>query len=272
MSDDDAAKDKTNTDAEATTKAAAESDAERTAKVPAQSEAAEPTVKLETAPPTQAEAAASEPKAEPAAEPKSGDGKRSWLPITAAFVAGVLLVAAVTAIVVFWKQAHDRKDELAARAAATRAACDFGNAVGAYDSKNLDDYFKRVNDLSTGEWAQFFGSATDALKQAMQSVQARSTVDEIHCAWESGNDSEANVVVMITQQQSNAATPQPQTVTLPGVAHMEKKDGRWLISKFDSPVSKGSGGAAAPGAPVAPGDAQQQSAPAPSPAPATPGR
>ncbi|MFI5778383.1 hypothetical protein [Nocardia sp. NPDC051570] len=238
MSDDDAAKEQPNTGTEATAKA------DR----PQDSTAADVTAKVDA---TQPEA--TPPEATPPAEKRRG----SWLPIAAAFSAGVLLVAAVTAIFVFWTQSDDRGKELDARDSATRAACDFGKAVGSYDAKNLDTYFKQVNDLSTGEWAQFFGGATDALKQAMVSVQARSKIDEIHCAWESGNDSEANVVVMITQEQTNAAVPQPDKITLPGVAHMQKKGDKWLVAKFDSPVTKSMG----PAGPATPGDGQPAPAP-----------
>ncbi|MBF6328825.1 hypothetical protein [Nocardia transvalensis] len=290
MSDDDAAKDNPNTDAAATAKGDRPQDstaADVTAKFDseqptadadkadaAKTEAVKPadeTVKLETASPTQTAPPIAETNS--AERPSKGGSGTPWVPIAAAFVAGVLLVAAVTAIVVFWKQADDRGNELDARDSATRAACDFGRAVGTYDSKNLDPYFKQVNDLSTGEWGQFFKDATDTLKQAMTSVQARSKLDEIHCAWESGNENEANVVVILTQEQTNAAVPQPDKLTLPGVVHLEKKDGKWLVSKFDSPVSKGGPAGPIPGGEgqqPAPGTNPQSGQPEPS-APAPPG-
>lgn len=260
MSDDDAAKENVTPDADATAKV------ER------------PQGSTDADAPAGAESAAADSeKTVPVERPAPERGRTSWLPIAAAFAAGVLLVGAVTAVVVFWRQADDRGNQLDARDQSTRAACDFGKAVASYDAKNLDNYFKTVNDLSTGEWGQFFGGASSALKDAMVSVQARSKLDEIHCAWESGNDSEANVVLVITQEQTNSAVPQPNKLTIPGVAQLEKKNGKWLVAKFDSPVTKGMGpgapaapGAPAPGGPQPPGGPQgdQQQPPAGQQAPA----
>lgn len=227
------------------------------------------TVKLPTAPPPASGSAAAAAPSEAPSPPASGK-KTPWVPIISAFAAGVVLVAAITAVVAFWMKADDRQGQLDARDDSTRAACDFGKAVASYDAKDLGAYFKGVDEKSTGEWGKFFTDAQETLQQAMEKVQAKSKLDEIHCAWESGNDSEANVVLVITQEQTNQVVPQPSTMTIPGVAHMEKHDGRWLVAKFDSPVTKGMGGpaAAAPGAtqpsPATPqADGGQQPAPAP---------
>lgn len=295
MSDDDTAKDKANNDAESTEKVDAAQDstaADATVKFESDSsvdtaqgagktgtKASKPvadgdaTVKLPTATPaTEAQTVKmSVPAAAPAGSPAAGKNT-PWVAIVSAFAAGVLLVAAVTAVVVFWLKADDREDQLAARDDSTRAACDFGKAVASYDSKDLDAYFKSVNDKSTGEWGKFFSDASDTLKKAMVSVQAKSKLDEIHCAWESGNDSQANVVLVITQEQTNQAVPQPDKLTIPGVAQMEKHDGKWLVAKFDSPVTKGMGPAApAPGAPQAAPGTSPQSNGGEQPAPAQPG-
>ncbi len=147
--------------------------------------------------------------------------------------------------------------------------------MASYDAKDLNAYFTSVKDKSTGEWAKFWNDASDTLNKAMVSVQAKSKLDEIHCAWESGNDSQANVVLVITQEQTNQAVPQPDKLTIPGVAQMEKHDGKWLVAKFDSPVTKGMGPAApgpgaaqpAPGTSPQANGGDQQPAPAPAPQP-----
>ncbi|MFI6871096.1 hypothetical protein [Nocardia sp. NPDC050406] len=185
---------------------------------------------------------AEEPKAKAAAAPagaSSGSSGSTSLPIIGAFVAGVLLVAAIATGVWFFLQNRTHENELNARDEAKAAACEFGKAVSNYDSKNLEDYFKNVNSMSTGQWGQFFGGASDALKQAMQSVNARSTLDEIHCAYESGDEEKAKVVLIITQVRSNSVVQQPDMLTVSGVADLEKKDGKWLVANFDSPALKG---------------------------------
>lgn len=273
---DDAAQDKTTED-EAITKAdavAPGSDADKSAeaettKIPAPAVAAE--APAEAAKPDFAKKSDAEPEAPKAPKAaaaipgtaKSGGPFRGnpLVPVIAAAAAGVVAIAAIATAVVLWKQSDDRKQDLGARDGAASAACSFGKAVSNYDAKNLDSYFNGVKDLSTGEWLTFFNSASDTLKQAMTSVQAKSTLDEIHCAWESGDDKNAKVVLILTQVRSNAVVATPDMLTVPGIADMVNVDGQWKVAKFDSPAMKSlagpSGGSPAP-----------STAPAPAPAPA----
>ncbi|WP_067677552.1 hypothetical protein [Nocardia miyunensis] len=271
MSDDDAATEKTNGEAQesdATDKTveqdtpakdepAKDSDTEASAAKEsavadggdAKSDADE-TVKLSAEKKTP-KAAATPPAQDAAAERKGNN----WVPMVAAFAAGVVVVAAAAAVVVFWKQAGDRGDELDARNSAVAAACDFGHQVGTYDAKNFDDYITRVKERSSGDWLTQFDGASSALKQITQQAQARSTVGEIHCAYESGDSNKASVVMLITQNQSKAATPQPQPLTIGVVASLEKQNGKWMVDNFQSPMTNDlqAGNAQAPGA-----DTQQQ--------------
>ncbi|WP_280377881.1 hypothetical protein [Nocardia wallacei] len=248
------AADKAGTSASAADKAASKP-AEDKAAASKSAAADEPTVKL------------SQPRAAgaTAAAPSGGGGRPSWLPIVAAFAAGVLLVAAITAVVVFALQASDRGAQLDARDESTAAACDFGRQVGTYDAKNFDDYVKRVKDRSTGDWATQFEAASSALKDITTQAQARSGIDEIHCAWESGDEDKATVIMLITQNQSKAASPQPQHITIGVVATMEKKGDKWLASSFQSPMMNDMGPVPTPGGDQpAPGTGGQ---PAPAPQP-----
>ncbi len=269
MSDDDAATnstnadstddptvkaDRTSADADVTAEAGTDKDAVNEAPEQDTTSKAEPAESTEKAEP----AAAATP---PAATPSSAS--RNWTPIIGAFAAGIVVVAAAAAVAVFAIQDHDRGQDLSARDSAVAAACDFGHQVGTYDAANFDDYVNRVKQRSTGDWLTQFDGASSALKQITQQAQARSTVSEIHCAWESSsaNNDNASVVMLITQNQSKAATPQPQHLTIGVVASLQKKDGKWLVANFQSPMTNDlQDSAQAPGA----------QAPAPG-APATPG-
>lgn len=211
--------------------------------------AADATVKLPTA-----AAEPAKPSVPQAVSESKGVGV---VPLVAAFGAGVVVVAAVAAAVVFGIQAHNRGNELDARNSAVAAACDFGHQVGTYDSKTFGDYIKRVKDRSTGDWLTQFDGASAALEQITQQAQARSTVGEIHCAYESGDSNKASVVMLITQNQSKAATPTPQPLTIGVVASLQKKDGKWLVDNFQSPMTNDLQGATQ----QAPGADTQQPAP-----------
>ena len=263
MSDDDAATDKTNGKAEETaatdktverdtpeqdTSAKAAGDTDETVKLStaaAQDSAEDATVKQSTsasagdateksAAEQKAPAAAADAPAQPAGAERKGT---SWVPWAAAGAAGVVAVAAIAAAVGFGMQASDRGDKLDARDSAVAAACDFGHQVGTYDSKSFDDYIKRVKDRSTGDWLTQFDGASSALKQITQQAQARSTVGEIHCAYESGDANKASVVMLITQNQSKAATPTPQPLTIGVVASLQKQNGKWMVDNFQSPMT-----------------------------------
>ncbi|MRH86350.1 hypothetical protein GFY24_02515 [Nocardia sp. SYP-A9097] len=195
-----------------------------------------------------------EPKPAPAApqphaaEPKpvvaggNSSLKSASLPLIAAFAAGVLLVAAIGAVVFFWLQSDNRENELADRDDATKAACDFVKTVSVYDEKSLGDYVERVQASTTGEFRQMFDTMSGDLKSVLTSVHAQSKLNTVRCAWESGDDSKATVLVSLTQTSSNTMRAQPLVLTLPTFAELDKKDGKWLVSKFEPIADNGNNG------------------------------
>ncbi|WP_107653458.1 hypothetical protein [Nocardia suismassiliense] len=199
----------------------------------------------------------------------AGAKRSASLPLIAAFAAGVLAVAAITAVVVFFLQGKDRGEKLDAIRDSTQAACTFGKDVSVYDyTKNLDDYFTKVKSGASGEFLKEFDDATKALKDAMVQAQVKSWVDDVQCGYQSGDKTEAKVLVTLTQFRTNftQSTPERQFVVV--VAQLTKSGDKWLVEKLDSPMLKGAGTGlpGAPGAPV-PGEA-----PAPAPAPAPSGQ
>ncbi|MFE7744838.1 hypothetical protein [Nocardia sp. NPDC057455] len=191
--------------------------------------------------------------------------KSTSLPVVAAFVAGVLAVAAITAVVVFFMQGKDRGDKLDAIRDSTSAACTFGKDVSVYDySKNLDDYFTTVKDGSTGEFLKEFDDATKALKDAMVQAQVKSWADDVQCGYQSGDKTSAKVLVTLTQYRTNFTQANPERQFVVVIAQLQKSGDKWLVEKLDSPMLKGAG-TGLPGAP-APGGAPQQ-APSGQPAP-----
>lgn len=195
-------------------------------------------------------------------------GRSASVPIIAAFVAGVLAVAAITAVVVFFLQGKDRGEKLDAIRDSTAAGCSFGKDVSIYDyTKNLDDYFTKVKSGASGEFLKEFDDATKALKDAMVQAQVKSWVDDVQCGYQSGDKTEAKVLVTLTQYRTNFTQTTPERQFVVVIAQLTKSGDKWLVEKLDSPMLKGAGtglpGAPAPGAP-APGPGGQ---PAPAPKP-----
>jgi Mce-associated membrane protein len=189
--------------------------------------------------------AAAAKSAEPAQD-SAGDapkGRRFGLvPVISAFVAGILLVAAVTAVVVFYLQATDRGDKLAAQADATKAACEYGRLISTYDPQTIDDYLKKVDAASTGDWKDTFSKIGQDLKGVVVDAKAKSSTYDMQCGFQSGDKNNATVLVVIGQTTTNvniaAANKPPSQVELVVVAGLEKQGDKWLVNKFDLPILK----------------------------------
>ncbi|WP_227997746.1 hypothetical protein [Nocardia australiensis] len=179
-----------------------------------------------------------------AAAAKADSAKRSFGPVTvlAAFVAGILLVAAVTAVVVFYLRAQDRGDKLDAQADASKAACEYGRLISTYSPETIDDYLTKVDGASTGEWKDTFSKLGQDLKGVVVDAKATSSTYDMQCGFQSGDAEHATVLVVIGQTTSNvntaAANKPPSHVELVVVAGLEKDGDKWLVNKFDLPILK----------------------------------
>ncbi|MEV6334397.1 hypothetical protein AB0M12_06720 [Nocardia vinacea] len=183
---------------------------------------------------------ATDKPAKGASQPVAKGG--ALVPIIAAFVAGVLLVAAVTAVVVFYRQASNRGDELDAHADATAAACEYGKLISTYDPQTIDEYLKKVDAASTGDWKDQFAKLGQDLKGVVIDAKATSSTYDMQCGFQSGDTENANVLVVIGQTTTNvniaAANKPPSKVELVVVAGLKKVGDKWLVDKFDLPILK----------------------------------
>ncbi|MFI5500263.1 hypothetical protein ACIA5E_14450 [Nocardia asteroides] len=213
-----------------------------------------PTVKAETV-----------TEAAPAAPASTGKSSSTgWI---AAGVAGVVALGAATAAVVFFLQNSDKADKLDAIADSTKAACEYGNILANYDySKDLDGYIASMKAGATGDYLKEFSDASDALKGAMVQAQVKSRGEDVQCAYVSGSTEDVKAMVTMTQYRTNFTQTEPDRMMFAIEMTLEKSDdGKWLVSKLDSPLLKNSSqvpGGAAPGQTV---PTPQAPAPAPTP-------
>ncbi|MBF6495321.1 hypothetical protein [Nocardia cyriacigeorgica] len=173
----------------------------------------------------------------PAAAEAAGAKRRNPLFI-AAGVAVVLAIAAAIAGVVFFLQSGNRQDELDTRAAATKAACDFGNQFATYSGDKVDDYLGRLEDTATGEWKKMVAQLGPDLKARFEGRQVDSRADEVMCGYASGDEDNATLVLVIDQTFSTADVPNstPGKVRVAANVEMKKENGRWLVAQFDFPA------------------------------------
>ncbi|WP_245547476.1 hypothetical protein [Nocardia brevicatena] len=189
-------------------------------------------------------------------------GGRGMLPVIAAFVAGVVLVALVVAGAVFFRSAHRSGGELATQDEATRAACDFAKATNTYDyAGNLDGFMQTMKDSATGTVVSSLEQNWDVLRQLLTESKVKSWVDEVTCGFQSGDAESAKVLVNISLMKTNAVTPEPKQQDIAVIAGLEKSGDRWIVDRWDLAMLAGIGNEA--GRP-APGQAPaEQPAPAP---------
>ncbi|WP_459548650.1 hypothetical protein [Nocardia sp. X0981] len=165
--------------------------------------------------------------------------KSSLFPLPVSIGAAVLLIVALAAVGVFFFLAGDRQEELDRRAAATKAACDFGNSFATYTGAEADEYLQRLDRSATGEWKKLVAEIGPDLKTRFAETQVSSTATEVQCGYESGSGDNARVVLVIDQQFTTADTPQqqgPGQVKVAANVDMQKVDGTWLVANFDTPM------------------------------------
>jgi Mce-associated membrane protein len=170
--------------------------------------------------------------------PSAGQ-RNTGLVLTAAFAAGVLLVGAITAIVVFYLQARDAKREISAGKDASAAACQFVSYFVTYDatSQNMDDFARHLADLRTEDTKQQFLSDFANVKEDIIKQKVKSSGKEVVCGVKevgSGHDT-ADVVVSIYQVLSSETSQgQPRRQLSGMTVQMQKSDGKWLTKNFKS--------------------------------------
>lgn len=200
------------------------------------------------------------------AAPDTGD-KSGLLPVVAAFVAGVVLVALVAAGVVYFRAFQHNRGELAAQEQSTRAACDFARATNTYDYQgDLDGFMQAMKDGATDDVVSSLEQNWDVLRQLLTESKVKSWVDEATCGFQSGDEKSAKVLVNIGLMKTNSVTPEPKRQDIAVTASLEKDGDRWIVNQWELAMLAGVGGQGGQPAPAGPAPAAPEGgAPAPQP-------
>ncbi|MEU1527464.1 hypothetical protein ABZ413_35270 [Nocardia rhamnosiphila] len=176
------------------------------------------------------------------AAPDTGD-KSGLLPVVAAFVAGVVLVALVAAGVVYFRAFQQNRGELAAQDQSTRAACDFARATNTYDYQgDLDGFMQAMKDGATDNVVSSLEQNWDVLRQLLTESKVKSWVDEATCGFQSGDEKSAKVLVNIGLMKTNSVTPEPKRQDIAVTASLEKDGDRWIVNQWELAMLAGIGG------------------------------
>ncbi|WP_336086883.1 hypothetical protein [Nocardia sp. SSK8] len=146
---------------------------------------------------------------------------------------GLLAAVAVTGVMVAPNAAAGPPED------ARLAGCDFGREVSTYDyAHDLDGYFQRILDRSTGAFHAEFSGSRDQLATAMREAEVRSTVENVTCGAVGGDFFNADVLVTFTQLRTNRTTPEPERLNMAINVKLTNVWGRWLVNELDSPLLK----------------------------------
>ncbi|GGL26537.1 hypothetical protein [Nocardia jinanensis] len=203
---------------------------------------------------------------ETAATP-GNDNKSGLLPVVAAFVAGVVLVALVAAGVVYFRAFQQNRGELAAQDQATQAACDFARETNTYDYQgDLDGFMQAMKDGATDNVVSSLEQNWDVLRQLLTESKVKSWIDDATCGFQSGDEKSAKVLVNIGLMKTNSVTPEPKRQDIAVVASLEKDGDRWIVNQWELAMLAGVGAQGGAPAPAGPAPAAPEGgAPAPAP-------
>ncbi|MFB7877818.1 hypothetical protein ACFC06_21440 [Nocardia sp. NPDC056064] len=124
------------------------------------------------------------------------------------------------------------------REAARVASCDYARVVSTYDSTNLDDYLARSSAGATDPYKTEFDDASQALRQAMETAQVSSRVEDLECFYKSGEGAEIVILDIMSQFRRSLTQPVEDKQTFVIEMTMRKVGDRWLVSKMNSPMLK----------------------------------
>ncbi|BDT89976.1 hypothetical protein GV791_02225 [Nocardia cyriacigeorgica] len=183
------------------------------------------------------------------------NNERGVLPVVLAFVAGVVLVALVVTAVVFFRQAQQRGDELAAQDESSRAACEFARVTNTYDyAGNLDNFIAELKGRATENVVSDLEQNWEVLRQILVESQVKAWVDKATCGFRSGDTEKTEVLVNLSLMKTNSVTPEPKRQDIAVVAGMEKSGDKWLVNKWELAMLPGLDPNAAQQPPAPPAD------------------
>ncbi|GAD85063.1 hypothetical protein [Nocardia asteroides] len=115
------------------------------------------------------------------------------------------------------------------------AACDFAREVSTYDyAHDLDGYFQRVVDRTSGTLRAEFTGARAALITAMRDAEVTSTAEAVTCGVIGGDMLNAEIMVNLTQARTTGGVGSRQHVAI--TMRLNNDWGRWLVNEMDSPM------------------------------------
>jgi Mce-associated membrane protein len=143
----------------------------------------------------------------------------------------VVLLVAVTAVLGVWSSRTSgggavedaRRDALSAARAASRV-------LFSYDYRHLDKDFAAGKAVTTGSFAEQYGTTTPKLVEVAKTYKAVVAADVSDAAVINATTSKVVVLVFVNQQSTSTLAAAPKITQSRVTMTLVHRDGRWLVS------------------------------------------
>lgn len=115
------------------------------------------------------------------------------------------------------------------------AACDFAREVSTYDyAHDLDGYFQRVIDRTSGNLRAQWVDARGQLTELMRDSQVSAYMENATCGVLNGDFLNAEIMVTMTQVRTKAGVADRSHLAV--TMRLNNDWGRWLVNEMNSSV------------------------------------
>ncbi|MXP21015.1 hypothetical protein GIY30_06555 [Gordonia sp. HNM0687] len=154
----------------------------------------------------------------------------------------VILAATTVSFAFAWMQAEDRAEAAgpseATRSEIMRVARDYAATVATYDPARYDDLDRRIQEISTPEFAKTYITSSRDARRGNAAVEGTSQAVSNDAGVVSLSDGKAVVLVTldqtVTSPQVNSQVPEGIQYQSRVKVTLEQRDGRWLLAEIDT--------------------------------------
>ena len=148
----------------------------------------------------------------------------------------VLLVAAVVALVLLWRQNGDlaeAKDLAAAEQSATEAATRIAVSMTSYDYRSVDKDFAWIDEDGTSTFQRTFSESTKPIRQLITRTRATATGKVTDAAGTADDVDHVEVLLFVDQELKRAGDSRSSVDSNRVVMTMVRSGGRWLVDDVE---------------------------------------
>ncbi|MGW2661236.1 hypothetical protein ACWCW7_09755, partial [Nocardia tengchongensis] len=124
----------------------------------------------------------------------------------------------------------------ASQAAAVQAACDYGKLMSSYDYSNGDGWQAKVIAGATGSWKSQAETLLPTIRLLLESDSEHTWSDTAVCTVTSGGGTHYELAVDITELTATTKNSPDKAKHQKITMSMDYVDGKWLCSKWVSPL------------------------------------